>query len=209
MPEGEKGHRTGERFEIPGPTVGSFYRFLRYGHVLSSLLREFLEEDFLRKVCPHRLTRSQFCFLKLITTNSDIQVGELARSLGVSAAASSKNVDKLERLGLVSRTSSSEDRRATLLSASADGRRLVRDYERLKASQLAPVIEALGSEKTEVLCDLLEEVCLALLTRETVPKETCMRCAGYFREGCAVEELQGECALKPHRTADEQKGFEA
>jgi len=209
MPAGEQDPDSDGRFEIAEPTVGSFYRFLRYGHVLSSLLREFLEEDFLRKVCPHRLTRSQFCFLKLIATNSAIQVGELARSLGVSAAASSKNVDKLERLGLVSRTSSSEDRRATLLSASADGRRLVRDYERLKASQLAPVIEALGSEKTEVLCDLLEEVCLALLTRETVPKETCMRCAGYFREGCAVEKLQGQCALKPHRNSGGQKEFEA
>lgn len=209
MPAGKEDPDSVGRFKIPEPTVGSFYRFLRYGHVLSSLLREFLEEDFLRKVCPHRLTRAQFCFLKLIATNSDIQVGELARSLGVSAAASSKNVDKLERLGLVSRSSSSEDRRAILLSASADGRQLVREYERLKTSQLAPVIEALGSEKTEVLCDLLEEVCLGLLTRETVPKETCMRCAGYFREGCAVEALEGQCALRPHRNAGEQKGFEA
>ena len=94
MPAGEQDPDSDGRFEIAEPTVGSFYRFLRYGHVLSSLLREFLEEDFLRKVCPHRLTRSQFCFLKLIATNSAIQVGELARSLGVSAAASSKNVDK-------------------------------------------------------------------------------------------------------------------
>ncbi len=209
MSTGDENPDSGGPFVIPEPTVGSFYRFLRYGHVLSSLLREFLEEDFLRKVCPHHLTRAQFCFLKLIATNSDIQVGELARSLGVSAAASSKNVDKLERLGLVSRASSSEDRRAILLSASPDGKRLVRDYERLKASQLAPVIEALGTEKTEVLCNLLEEVCLGLLRRETVHKDTCMRCAGYFREGCAVEKLQGECALRPRRNGGEGRGFEA
>ena len=176
-----------------------FYRFLRYGHVLRSLLREFLEEDFLRQVCPHRLTRSQFCFLKLIAANSDLQVGELARSIGVSAAATSKNLDRLERLGLVTREASSADRRAILLSASQAGRQLVADYERLKAAQLQPVIEALGPDKTEQLCGLLEEVCLGILSRVENPRDTCLRCAGYYRPGCAFEQLQGECALKPRR----------
>jgi DNA-binding MarR family transcriptional regulator len=176
-----------------------FHRFLRYGHVLRSLLREFLEEDFLRQVCPHRLTRSQFCFLKLIAANSDLKVGELARSIGVSAAAASKNLDKLERLGLVTRETSSEDRRAILLSASAAGCGLVRAYERHKADHLTPVIEALGPEKTRQLCDLLEEVCSGMLERVANPRETCLRCAGYYRPDCVFEEFQGECALKPRR----------
>ena len=176
-----------------------FYRFLRYGHVLRSLLREFLEEDFLRQVCQHRLTRSQFCFLKLIAANSDLQVGELARSIGVSAAAASKNLDKLEKLGLVTRETSNEDRRAILLSTSRDGRRLVRDYERHKAARLMPVIETLGEKKTAQLCDLLEEVCTGMLARVESPRETCLRCAGYYRTDCVFEEFQGECALKPRR----------
>jgi len=179
-----------------------FYRFLRSGHVLRSLLREFLEEDFLRQVCSHRLTRSQFCFLKLIAANADLQVGELARSIGVSAAATSKNLDKLERLGLVTREASSEDRRAILLSASTEGRRLVRDYERHKAAQLAPVIEALGSDKTGLLCDLLEEVCSGMLARVENSRETCLRCAGYYRSDCVFEKFQGECALKPRRRGE-------
>jgi len=179
-----------------------FYRFLRYGHVLRSLLREFLEEDFLGQVCEHRLTRSQFCFLKLIAANSELQVGELARSIGVSAAAASKNLDKLERLGLVARGVSSEDRRAILLSASPEGLRLVRDYERHKAAQLAPVIETLGAEKTGQLCDLLEEVCSGMLTRVENPRETCLRCAGYYRPDCVFEKYQGECALKPRRRGE-------
>jgi hypothetical protein len=86
-----------------------------------------------------------------------------------------------------------------LLSASAEGRQLVLDYERLKAARLAPVIDALGEERTKELCDLLEDVCLGLLERHTVPETPCMRCAGYFRPNCAVEALHGECALKPKR----------
>jgi DNA-binding MarR family transcriptional regulator len=190
-----------QRGDTPSPS-DPFYRFLRYGHVLRSLLREFLEEDFLHRACELKLTRSQFCFLKLIAANSDLQVGELARALGVSPAASSKNLDKLERLGLVSRENSSEDRRVILLSASAAGRRLVQKYEEQKAARLAPVIEALGAEKTLQLCDLLEEVCSGMLARVETPRETCLRCAGYYRSNCTFEQYQGKCALRP-RNDDE------
>jgi DNA-binding MarR family transcriptional regulator len=199
MPIGDGREKSGGRLGDVDPPSDDFYRFLRSGHVLRSLLREFLEEGFLDRVCRRRLTRSQFCFLKLITANSDLQVGELARCLGVSPAASSKNLDRLERLGLVYREASDQDRRAILLKATAEGEELVSDYERLKAAQLAPVIDSLGREKTEVLCELLEEVCVGMLAQAEVPRETCMRCAGYYRPNCSFEKLQGECALRPRR----------
>ena len=194
------GGRLGD-FEAPSD---DFYRFLRSGHVLRSLLREFLEEGFLHRVCQHRLTRSQFCFLKLITANTDLQVCELARCLGVSPAASSKNLDRLERLGLVYREASDHDRRVILLRPTTEGEELVREYERLKAAHLAPVIDSLGREKTELLCDLLEEVCAEMLARAEIPRETCMRCAGYYRPECSFEKFQGECALRPR-----QRDFES
>ncbi len=199
-----------DRIDALDGTAGSrvprdhFYRFLRSGHVLRSLLREFLEEDFLNQVCRHRLTRSQFCFLKLVTSTSDLQVGELARCVGVSPAASSKNLDKLERLGLVHRESSDLDRRAILLKASPEGRELVREYERLKAARLAPVIESMGREKTEQLCELLEEVCREMLARSEIPRDTCLRCAGYYSPNCSYDKFQGECALRP-RHKDKEK----
>jgi len=204
MPIGDGRERPGGRFGDLDPPSDEFYRFLRSGHVLRSLLREFLEEGFLRRVCRHRLTRSQFCFLKLITVKSDLQVGELARCLGVSPAASSKNLDRLERLGLVHRETSNEDRRVILLRATAEGEELVSDYEHLKAAQLAPVIDSLGREKTAMLCDLLEEVCGEMLARAEIPRETCLRCAGYFRPDCSFEKLQGICALRPRKRGKEK-----
>jgi len=204
MPVGDGRIKSGGRLGDEDPPSDDFYRFLRSGHVLRSLLREFLEEDFLNKVCRHRLTRSQFCFLKLITSNADLQVGELARCLGVSPAASSKNLDKLERLGFVYRETSDQDRRAILLKASAEGEELVRTYERLKAAQLEPVIDSLGSEKTAQLCDLLEEVCGAMLERTDIPRKTCLRCAGYYLPHCSFEKNQGECALRPRQRAVQQ-----
>ena len=200
MPIGNGRIRQRGRLEDAEPPSDDFHRFLRSGHVLRSLLREFLEEDFLRQVCRHRLTRSQFCFLKLITANADLKVSELARCIGVSPAASSKSLDKLERLGLVFREPSNRDRRVTLLRASVEGKALVRDYESLKAARLAPVIESLGRRKTDQLCDLLEEVCGEILARAENPRKTCLRCAGYFHPECSFETLQGACALRPRRT---------
>ena len=202
MPIGNGRIKRGGRLGDTDPPSTDFYRFLRSGHVLRSLLREFLEEGFLHRVCQHRLTRAQFCFLKLITANTDLQVGELARCLGVSPAASSKNLDRLERLGLVYREASDQDRRAILLRATTEGQELVREYERLKAEQLAPVIDSLGREKTEMLCDLLEEVCGEMLARAEIPRETCMRCAGYYLPHCSFEKFQGECALRPRQEDD-------
>ena len=200
MPIGDGRFRQPGRPEDAEPPSDDFYRFLRDGHVLRSLLREFLEENFLLQVCQHRLTRSQFCLLKLITANADLKVGELARCIGVSPAASSKSLDKLERLGLVFREPSDQDRRVTLLRASVEGKALVRDYERLKAARLAPVIESLGQEKTDQLCGLLEEVCREILARAENPRKTCLRCAGYYHPACSFERLQGACALRPRRT---------
>jgi DNA-binding MarR family transcriptional regulator len=205
MSIGDKRVTSGGRLVDTDPPSDDFYRFLRSGHVLRSLLREFLEEGFLHRVCRHRLTRSQFCFLKLITANTDLKVGELAKCLGVSPAASSKNLDRLERLGLVYRETSHQDRRVILLRASIEGKKLVREYERLKAAQLAPVIDSLGREKTEQLCDLLEEVCAEMLSRAEIPRETCLRCAGYYRPDCAFEKFQGECALRTRKRGKEER----
>jgi DNA-binding MarR family transcriptional regulator len=199
-----------DRFDsFDGPVDGGvpsehFYRFLRSGHVLRSLLREFLEEDFLHKVPPHRLTRSQFCFLKLVAAKSDLQVGELARALGVSPASSSKNLDRLEQLGLVYRETSEHDRRVITLRASTMGEALVRTYESLKAAYLFPVIDELGEEKTAQLCDLLEEVCGAVLERAENPRATCLRCAGYYLPNCSFEQFQGECAMRPRDEEEEE-----
>jgi DNA-binding MarR family transcriptional regulator len=181
---------------VPGP---HYYRFLRTSHILSSALRELLEEHFLHDATHHRISRLQFCLLKLIALNADLQVGELAHCLGVSPAVASKNIDKLERLELVSRSSCSEDRRAILLTATADGHELVQAYERLKAERLGPVIAALDADELDQLCTSLERVCRALLRREDIIQSACLRCAGYYHADCSVGQDHGGCTLLDRR----------
>jgi DNA-binding MarR family transcriptional regulator len=178
-------------------------RFLRCGHILGALLREILEESFLGRHCPHPLTRTQFCLLKLSTVNAELPLSEVARYLGMTPAAMTKNADKLEQLGLVTRASNPADRRTVVLSASRDGVALVGEYEDFKAARIAPVVAGLGASEVDELCDLLEGLCVDLLRYGQPSQRRCLRCAGYFSADCLVGIELGDCALRPRHPVAE------
>lgn len=189
---------------------GHVFRLLRNSHIFSSAVRDIMEARYLREVSPHPLTLSQFHLLKLIVLNGHHQVGEVADFLGVSAPAACKNIDKLERLGLVARTESKGDRRATLLAASTKGRRLVRKYEEIRTARLAPVLEQFTTEEVEALSHLLERFAISLLKTEGSEDGLCLRCAAYWEEHCPVGALRGGCPYQAlhgrHASADARAG---
>jgi DNA-binding MarR family transcriptional regulator len=177
------------------------FNFLRYSHIFASLVREILEVKFLREISPYPLTLSQFHLLKVITLNGHHQVGEMANVLGVSPPAITKNIDKLERQGLLVRSPSKGDRRATLLSPSAKGRRLVQKYEDLKAERLAPVLEEFSPEELDRLAQLLKRFSLSLIKKEDAGGGLCLRCAAYCEEDCPVGLIRGGCPYQRIRGA--------
>lgn len=183
-------------------------RFLRCGHILGSLLREILDESYLGERCERSLTRTQFCLVKLSTVNAELHLSEVARYLGVTPAAMTKNVDKLERLGLVSRSASEVDRRSILLTASPAGIEMVRDYEAFKESRIEPVIASLDEDELDELCDLLEGLCVDLVRHGHPATGRCMRCAGYYSPDCLVGLELGDCALRPRSEPAQTPGRE-
>ncbi len=172
---------------------------MRYSHVYSAAVREILEVRYLREVSPKPLTLPQFHLLKLIALNGRHQVGEVAEFLGVSSPAASKNIDKLERLGLVLRAASTGDRRATLLSASPKGRRLVHRYEKLKADRLVPVLRTFRPEEIDRFTHLLERFSVLLFEKERSDDGYCLRCAAYCEERCPIGHVLGNCPYEKIR----------
>ena len=172
---------------------GQALRLLRYSHIFASAVREVLEVRLLREVSPVSLTLAQFHLLKMMSLNGRHQVGEIADLLGVSSPAATKNVDKLERLGLAVRTSSKGDRRASFLSVSAKGRRLVRKYEKLKTARMSPVLETFKGEEIEQLANLLERFSVSLLDVDGIEEGCCLLCAAYIASDCSVGRRRGGC----------------
>lgn len=173
------------------------HELLRCSHIFASVVREVLESKPLRAISPCPLTPSQLHLLALMARDGEHHMGKIADSLGVSAAAATKNIDKLERLGLVVRSSSSGDRRATILTLSGKGRRLVRKYGELKAARLAPVLGSYRDEEIWQFARLLEKLSLSLLVGEPLTPRSCLRCDATIEPGCSVGRLQGGC---PYQT---------
>ena len=177
------------------PTVAADTRFLRSGHIFASAIRETLELELLRGVTNKRLTCSQLYLLKLIAEQGRHQVGELANLLGVTPPAATKNIDKLERLGLVVRHRSTGDRRATLLSASPQGCDLIQKYEASKAARLSSALSRFQPEEVSQATELLERFAVALLDLDSSGQGCRLRCAAYIADDCPVGRTQGGC---PH-----------
>ncbi len=172
---------------------------LRQTHIFASTVREVLEVKLLREVSEAPSSLPQLQLLKLMVRDGQHQAREVAHFLGVSPPAATKNVDKLVGLGLVRRERSTGDRRATLLSASPAGRRLVEEYERRKALLVRPVLERFRPEELAQLTSLLERFAVSLLERETPEAGFCARCCGYVESGCPVDWLLGDCAFRKLR----------
>jgi len=176
-----------------GKAHGDAFSLIRHAHIFSSAVRETLEIKLLNQIGAAGISLHQFHLLKLITLNGTHQIGEVADFLGVTPPAATKAIDKLEGMGLVARTPSTNDRRATLLSSSRQGRDLVNRYEVLKQQRLEPVLEEFSVDELSQLVDLLERFSLALIRTEGDSEGLCLRCSAYFDQHCPVQHLHNGC----------------
>jgi DNA-binding MarR family transcriptional regulator len=175
------------------------YHLLRLSHIFGSAVREMLEARLLRAVSRFPLSLSQLYLLKLMSRDGRHGIREVADFLGVSSPAASKNIDKLQRLGLVVRGRSAGDRRAVRLLVSPKGRRLVRRHEARKAARLSQALNGFQAWEIEQLVGLLERFSVSLLDLEPGADRSCLRCAGYVETDCPVADVRGGCPCQRTR----------
>ncbi len=182
-----------------GEDRGDHFALLRYSHIFASAVRDLLEVKVLREVTNDPLSLPQFHLLKLIAMNGSHKVGEVAQFLGVSAPAATKNIDKLEGLGLVARIRSTGDRRAKILASSRKGRQLVKRYEALKEQRLEPVLDGFSAKDLRQLTRLLERFSLLLIKQQDSGEGLCLRCSAYYDDICPVNHLRDGCPYQRMR----------
>ena len=172
-------------------------RLVRRSHIFASVIRDILDVRLLQDVSPSPLTPTQFQLLRLMARDGQHQVRQIADVLGISAPAATKTADKLERLGLISRAPCAGDRRATLLSVSSKGRRLVHKYEQRQAEYLTTTLRRFRPREIEQFSELLERFSVRLLG-PPVPGDgnVCLRCRGYLEEECPLSEHCGGCGCR-------------
>jgi DNA-binding MarR family transcriptional regulator len=85
-------------------------------------------------------------------------VTDLAKIALEKQPTMSKIIDRMEKLDLVQRQPGQLDRRSTLVSITAQGRKLVKPLLGLAKQHEQAVLAPLGGEKAEVLVDVLKKL---------------------------------------------------
>jgi DNA-binding MarR family transcriptional regulator len=95
------------------------------------------------------ITARQATLLWLVKRNPGLSLAELAAEEGISPPAMSGHVDRLERVGLIERVRSTEDRRRVGLRLTDDGLKLMRRIRARRTTWLADRLGALDASELE------------------------------------------------------------
>jgi DNA-binding MarR family transcriptional regulator len=108
------------------------------------------------------MTATQRIALIEISEADPLRLNDLAARIGSSAPTASRAVDALDELGLVTRTTDADDRRAVRIELTEAGRRLVDERKARAAAAFEPAVTALPAADREQLLRLLARLTDAL-----------------------------------------------
>lgn len=105
---------------------------------------------------PQTLTSSQASTLASLEALGPVRLGDLAAREGVTAPTQSRLVASLESQGLLRRTPDSEDRRATLLAITPQGRRQLEQLRNERSAFLVEQLATLSPEQRLALVNAMD-----------------------------------------------------
>jgi DNA-binding MarR family transcriptional regulator len=124
------------------------------------------QKQFAQSVAQHELTFPQFLTLAfLVKASQHCSMNQLAEATHQDAATMTGVVDRLERLGLVERTRSAEDRRVVLVRPRMEAVELLAAVKNARDQMMGQLFEEFDDETLAGLSGQLEQLWQALETR--------------------------------------------
>lgn len=111
-----------------------------------------------------KLTLTQRITLMLIEADVAVTPGEIASHLGHNAGATTRTINQLEALGLLTRHREAGDRRMVSLILTPEGRRVALEFQRLLAELNRRILENLEVSEGLALTFLLKRLVVSLET---------------------------------------------
>ncbi len=135
------------------------------------------------------LTVAQAATIEALAVVGPMRLGALGQRLGVQASTLTRNVDRLEKAGLVRREVDPEDARAARVALTAGGRKAARQVERQEEAFARTVLERIPAERRAHALGALQDLLVAV--REAT--ESC--CPGAFDH--LMTDFPGESCCGP------------
>lgn len=104
------------------------------------------------------ITRVQWMILRYLRRHPERTIGQLANQLNVRSSTMSQMIDRLEKVGLVYRTTGTLDARSRVVSLTKDGMNTIHQMEERFIEALAGPFEQLSSVEQSELVRLLEKL---------------------------------------------------
>ncbi|MEN8006366.1 MAG: MarR family transcriptional regulator [Candidatus Krumholzibacteriota bacterium] len=169
--------------------------------IMALVIADICHRSTLQKASSVHLTRNQFTILKVLSTQGDFQISDLARLLDISNAAISKNIDRLEQLGLVARQTKPDDRRSLDLVLLNEGYVILDEYDRILGDKQKHLMEQFSGREKKALLDMVKKVITFTLAEEQDTEVICLQCGGNCGDSCVIETCQGLCTLPARKKA--------
>jgi DNA-binding MarR family transcriptional regulator len=106
-------------------------------------------------LAPWDLAPSHARALRVVTDREQTRLSDLAAALGIAPRSATEVVDLLETRGLVARAPDPRDRRAVLLEATAEGRRVRAEIGAARAADSRALFERLPAGDRATLARIL------------------------------------------------------
>lgn len=104
------------------------------------------------------ISASRFRLLQELFAAEEIGQSALQKSLGIDGAAITRHLKQLESTGFVSRRSSPEDNRVTLVRLNKSGRDHIENFVQEKSRLVEDLLEGFDAEERKMLASMLERM---------------------------------------------------
>ncbi len=145
-----------------------------------------LGEEILQRAAGGEVTPALLAVLECIHRRGTCSVGEVARGLGISYAAGSQFVLRLETKGLLIRGEDEHDRRRSPVRLTAAGAALVRAVAGARAERLAGILDGMPADDRLALVRGLEGFLMQVLHDAGSVERLCHRCRIPHTPECVV-----------------------
>jgi DNA-binding MarR family transcriptional regulator len=164
-----------------------------YSRILSQLLADVIEQNYLTEYDNGVLNKTQFTILKILSISGTYTVSEIADILLISRAAASKNIDKLVNAKYVTRKTTPKDRRSMEISLIAKGSKFVSEYEKFRLEKQSVALSNFTNKEKEDFLNLIRKYVQNCVKQEVNIDLICLQCNIMIEKGCALSKGEERC----------------
>jgi MarR family 2-MHQ and catechol resistance regulon transcriptional repressor len=117
-----------------------------------------ITENILKDIESHNITRENFMILELLYSKGPLPVQKISEILSIPSGSITYVVDKLEKKGLVERQPNPNDRRASNVVLTEEGRALFDEIFPKHVATISQNLSFISNDEKEQLIDLLKRI---------------------------------------------------